>query len=90
MATVNERDELAGLAARCEATEPTPPERLHRGWEITWDYGFYTATGPDYDASYEGEEDGWIDNGHRVSARTRDGLIEEIDAWFEGQADVAN
>lgn len=62
----------------------------YRGWAITWDYGHYTATGPDYDASYEGEEDGWVDNGHRVSARTRDGLIEEIDAWFEEQANVAS
>lgn len=59
----------------------------HRGWSITWDYGFYTATGPDYDASYEGEEDGWVDNGHRVSARTRDALIIEVDAWFEEHGD---
>jgi hypothetical protein len=58
----------------------------HRGWSITWDYGFYTGTGPNYDASYEGEEDGWVDNGHRVTARTRDALISEIDAWFEEQA----
>lgn len=57
----------------------------HRGWAVTWDYGFYTATGPNYDASWEGEEDGWVDNGHRVTARTREALIEEVDAWFEEQ-----
>lgn len=61
----------------------------HRGWIIAWDYGQFSATGPDYDASYEGEEDGWVDNGHRVFARTRDGLIEEIDAWFEDRADAS-
>lgn len=60
----------------------TPKPDAYRGWAITWDYGFYTGTGPDYDASYEGEEDGWVDNGQRVSARTREGVIEEIDAWF--------
>ena len=72
------------------ATEPTPPERLYRGWEITWDYGHFTATGPDYDASYEGEEDGWVDNGHRVTARTREALEQEVDAWFEEHSDVAD
>lgn len=55
----------------------------YRGWVISWDYGEYCATGPDYDASWEGEEDGWIDNGHRVFSRTREGIIDEIDAWYE-------
>lgn len=61
----------------------SPASDSHRGWVITWDYGFYTATSPDYDASWEGEEDGWVDNGQRVTARTRDGVISEIDNWFE-------
>lgn len=63
------------------ADSPAPDQ--HRGWTITWDYGHFTATGPNYDASYEGPEDGWVDNGHIVTARTRDDLIAEIDAWFE-------
>lgn len=61
----------------------TPKADTYRGWDISWDYGQFCATGPDYDASYEGPEDGWVDNGHRVWARTREDLIEEIDAWFE-------
>jgi hypothetical protein len=52
---------------------------------IDWDYGYFTATGPDYEASYEGEEDGWVSNGQRVTARTRDGVIAEIDNWFDEQ-----
>jgi hypothetical protein len=78
-----------GAPSLVVATEPVPPERMYRGWEITWDYGHFTATGPDYDASWEGEEDGWVDNGHRVSARTRDDLIAEVDAWFEDHPDAA-
>lgn len=65
-------------------TKVSEPVALnHRGWLIDWDYGYFTATSPNYDASYEGEEDGWIDNGQRVSARTLEGLFAEIDAWFE-------
>ena len=65
-------------------TKAVTPDQ-HRGWAISWDYGQFTATGPDYDASWEGEEDGWVDNGHRVFARTRDELIAEIDDWFEAR-----
>lgn len=68
--------------------EPITAERLYRGWEVTWDYGYFTATGPDYDASWEGEEDGWVDNGHRVTARTRADLEAEVDAWFAEQESV--
>lgn len=39
----------------------------------------WAATHPDYDASWEGEEDGWVDNGLAVHAATRDELIEAID-----------
>jgi hypothetical protein len=59
----------------------------HRGWRITCDpppipvrdYD-WRAHHPDYDASWEGEEDGWVDNGLKVNAATRDALIAEIDA----------
>lgn len=47
-------------------------------WNISFDYGYYVAYHDNYDASYEGEEDGWVDNGMKVSARTYDELIEEI------------
>lgn len=59
----------------------------YRGWTIEQgpDDQFY-GTGPNYDASYEGEEDGWIDNGHRCCAPTWDSLREEIDEWFEENA----
>jgi hypothetical protein len=57
--------------------------REYRGWSISFDYGYYTATSPNYDASWEGEEDGWVDNGQRVSARTLDDLRAEVDAWLE-------
>jgi hypothetical protein len=58
----------------------------YRGWSIDWGYGQYTATGPDYDASYEGPEDGWVDNGHRVSARTLPDLCAEVDAFLAERA----
>lgn len=61
----------------------SPQPDTYRGWAVTWDYGHFTATGPDYDASWEGEEDGWVDNGHRLTARTRADLEAEVDAWFE-------
>jgi len=55
----------------------------YRGWSISFEYGYFNATGPNYDASYEGPEDGWVSNGESVTARTREGLIEEIDAYIE-------
>lgn len=64
------------------APQQTKPE-TYRGWEISWEYGYFYATSPDYDASWEGEEDGWVDNGQRVSARTIDDLHAEVDQWFE-------
>jgi hypothetical protein len=55
----------------------------YRGWLIFWDYGQFTATGPNYGASYEGPEIGWVENGEIVSARTREALLGEIDAWLK-------
>jgi hypothetical protein len=65
----------------------------YRGWTIHFDpppipiRNFdWRAYGPNYDASYEGDEDGFIDNGEKAEAPTREKLIEEIDAWFEENA----
>lgn len=63
-------------------------QHTHRLWKIytpRWPEP-WTAIGPNYDASYEGEEDGWVDNGEKVTASTLEGLISEIDAWFEEKA----
>lgn len=64
----------------CEARMPD----TYRGWTISPpDYPApWTAVSPDYDASYEGPEDGWVDNGQKADAPTREALIQEIDAWF--------
>lgn len=61
----------------------------YRGWVIhqgRWPEPAWSATGPNYDASYEGEEDGWVGNGEKAEAPAREGLIAEIDAWFEERA----
>lgn len=71
------------LDSHLRVTKAVTPKDAYRGWSIEWGYGRYTATGPDYDASWEGEEDGWVSNGQRVEARTRDGVCAEVDAWFE-------
>lgn len=55
-------------------------------WTIEFEYGYYTAVHDNYDAEWQGEEDGWVDNGLRVSARTIDGLrgeLEEKEAELE-------
>ena len=61
----------------------------YRGWTISqgrWPEPAWSATGPNYDASYEGEEDGSVGNGEAANAPTRAALIAEIDAWFEENA----
>ncbi len=58
----------------------------YRGWTITlgrWPEPEWSATGPNYDASYEGPEDGWVDNGEKAYGRTREELLAEIDRWFD-------
>ena len=59
----------------------------YRGWSIEQgpDDQFY-GTGPNYDASYEGPEDGWVDNGERCSAPTWDALRDEIDEYLAEHA----
>lgn len=52
----------------------------YRGWSIVFEYGWYVGTGPDFEASYEGEEDGMVGNGECVSARTIADVRIEIDA----------
>ena len=62
----------------------------HRGWRISYDPPpipvrtfDWTATHPDYDAEWLGEEDGWQDNGLKVNAPTYAELLAEIDAAIE-------
>jgi hypothetical protein len=57
-----------------------------RGWKISVDpkpipdRSFdWEAVHPDYDASWEGEEDGWVSNGLSVHAATYEELLAEID-----------
>ena len=62
----------------------------YRGWSIScdcWPAPPWSAISPNYDASYEGPEDGWVDNGECVTAYSRELLLKEIDAWFEEHAD---
>lgn len=50
-------------------------------WAISegrWPEPAYTATHKDYDASWEGEEDGWVSNGLSCTAPNRDALLVEI------------
>lgn len=47
----------------------------------------WRATSEDYDASYEGPEDGWKTSGESFNAETREELIELIDEYWEENAD---
>ena len=62
-------------------SRPAKGEKLnnYRGWELDFEYGYHTATHADYDADYQGPEDGWVSNGLRLSERTLTDLIEAID-----------
>lgn len=66
----------------------------YRGWRVDYDpkpiplrHDDWTATHPNYDASWEGEEDGWRDNGLKASAATYEALCEEIDEIEDEGAD---
>jgi hypothetical protein len=66
-----------------------PQQDIYRGWKISrggWPEPAWSATSPNYDASYEGPEDGWVDNGEKADATTREALLIEIDAWFDENA----
>lgn len=63
----------------------------HRGWSISHDHPpvpvrdmDWSATSPDYDASYEGPEDGWVASGTRLTAATREDLVALIDDEIDG------
>jgi hypothetical protein len=58
----------------------------YRGWSISWEYGSWEAISDNYDASWEGEEDGWVDNGERVWGNTLTDLIIEIDEYESNRA----
>jgi hypothetical protein len=68
-------------------------DETYKGWTISYDPPpipirdmDWSAFGPNYDASYEGEEDGFVSNGEAVTARTREALIIEIDNYIEEHA----
>lgn len=62
----------------------------YRGWRIDAEFIGYSATGPDYDASYEGPEDGWVSNGQYVHGRTVQEVKDEIDVWIAENAEQAD
>lgn len=53
---------------------PAAPE----GWTIEPTYVGYSASHRDFDASYEGEEDGWVGNGLSAWGRTREECLAAI------------
>lgn len=62
----------------------------YRGWSVSHDYPpipdrsmDWSATHPDFDAEWEGEERGWVGDGRGVTAATYPELTDEIDAWIE-------
>lgn len=48
-------------------------------WSITFEYGYWTAVHKDFEASWEGEEDGYVGNGLNTTARDLEGLAAEIE-----------
>lgn len=62
----------------------------HRDWEITFDYGHYIATHKDFEASWEGPEDGWVGSHPTIIDRYRSGLREQIDDWYAEQEDCCD
>ena len=69
--------------------------QTYRGWNIhrgRWPEPDWLAVHPDYDASYEGPEDGWVGNGLHADADSYKELCDEIDAimaehpHFRGEA----
>jgi hypothetical protein len=53
--------------------QPTPLPIRHMDWN---------ATSPDYDASYEGPEDGWVTSGKHLTAESLEELKKEIDFYI--------
>lgn len=60
-----------------------PARDTHRDWLIEQNWlGEWEATHPDYDPTPQFLYDGPSDN-RAVFAKTREGVIEEIDLWIE-------
>lgn len=69
------------------------PEKTYRGWTVHYDPPpipvrefDWSATHSNYDAEWLGEEDGWQDNGLKVSAGSYEALCAAID---EKEAEMA-
>lgn len=66
--------------------------RTYRDWRIDVNPDapasmFWQAVHKDYDASYEGPEDGWVASHPVLSAATEKDLMVEIDCWHMEQDD---
>ena len=64
----------------------------YKGWQISFDMPpipirdhDWQATSPDYDASYEGPEDGWVSSGGHVFAGTYQDLLVAIEDYIAGE-----
>jgi len=81
---------LALANVRTQVREARAQE--YRGWTVGFEYGYYTATGPNYDASTDGPEGEWVDNGECIGhgeCRTFEELKAAIDVKFEEEAERA-
>ena len=54
----------------------------YRRFTVSWDYGYFNAVHPDFEASYEGPEDGWVGSHPTLSGRTRSDMEVEVDEWW--------
>jgi len=61
----------------------------YRGWPIEPAYVGWQAVSPDFDASWEGEEDGWVGNGQSAWGRTRAECEAAVDEWFDENGSAA-
>jgi hypothetical protein len=68
---------------RTEMTREEFKARFPRWEHLSFEYGRWTATHENYDVSWEGYEDGWVDNGLMCEGRTLEDLAEEIEAKEE-------
>lgn len=74
---------------RATAIRPEAIQSDYRDFNLSFEYGYYTAVHKEYDADWQGEEDGWVGSHPILTSRTRNGLIEEIDAWHEDAEQVS-
>lgn len=68
--------------------------RIYRDWSIDINdlapaSMAWQATHKDYDASYEGPEDGWVASHPVLSAATEKDLMVEIDCWEMDEGEAA-